>query len=549
MSFATNLVEGDTNGFGDVFISDPTGGAIRRISVATDGTQANSTSWEPTISADGSTIVYLSLADNLVANDSNETWDVFAYDMATRTTQIVSVATDGTLANGTSESPAVSGDGSIVVYTSDATNLVDGDTNEDLDVFMRDLRTKATTLVSVNINGIHAKGWSRDPAVSADGSTIAYYSDASNLVPMDTNSSGDIFTHEVATGNTRRVSVASGGAQVDFDSWDPSLSADGSVISYTSFATNLVEGDTNGDWDIFVHDVATLVTRRVSVSSDGAQSTAFSDEASISHDGTKVVFRSYGGLIRGDLAPGSQIYLHDLAEHTTSRVSVAPDGSYGNNRSGRPSMSADGSVIVFHSVAGNLVSGDTSLQPRFPGGHVFLTRGINPFDDDDGSIYEPDIEWEFVVGITAGCGVRLFCPSAVVTRGQMAAYLSRALALPATDGDYFTDDDGSIFEGDINRLAQSGITRGCAETSYCPDAPVTREQMAAFLVRAAKLTDDGGGNLFSDDDTSIFEKDIDKLASAGAAAACNPPTNTNFCPTRQVTRDQMAAIMRRTLQR
>ena len=127
----------------------------------------------------------------------------------------------------------------------------------------------------------------------------------------------------------------------------------------------------------------------------------------------------------------------------------------------------------------------------------------------------------------------------------MAAFLNRALDLPPASQDYFTDDDTSIFEADINELAQSGITAGCGGTKFCPDNPVTRGQMAAFLVRAFEYTDDGGGDLFTDDDTSIFEADIDKLATAGVTLGCNPPANTNYCPATNVSRAQMAAFLHR----
>ncbi len=128
----------------------------------------------------------------------------------------------------------------------------------------------------------------------------------------------------------------------------------------------------------------------------------------------------------------------------------------------------------------------------------------------------------------------------------MAAFLVRALHL--TDGlsDPFSDDDDSVFEADIERLAAAGITKGCnppVNDEYCPDARVTRAQMAAFLVRALGYTDDGGGDLFLDDDYSIFEADIDRLATVGVTQGCNPPINDRFCPEQYVTRGQMAAFL------
>jgi hypothetical protein len=176
---------------------------------------------------------------------------------------------------------------------------------------------------------------------------------------------------------------------------------------------------------------------------------------------------------------------------------------------------------------------------------------VDPFTDAVGSVFAVDIEWLAISGITQGCNPPVndeFCPDEFVTRGQMAAFLVRALGLPATSNDYFGDDDGTIFEDAINRLAASGITRGCnppTNDTFCPNGDVTRGQMAAFLVRALGYTDDGGGDLFGDDDGSIFEDSIDKLAEAGITRGCNPPANTNYCPNDNVTRGQMAAFLHR----
>ena len=175
------------------------------------------------------------------------------------------------------------------------------------------------------------------------------------------------------------------------------------------------------------------------------------------------------------------------------------------------------------------------------------------FIDDDGSVFEDDIEWLAAEGITLGCNPptnTMFCPNQHVTRGQLAAFLVRALNLPAASGDTFIDDNISVFEDDIERLAAAGITLGCnppTNNRFCPDSKLSRGQMAALLVRAFMYTDDGGGDLFTDDNGSIFERDIDRLAAAGVTLGCNPPTNNHFCPTDNVTRAQMAAFFHRAL--
>jgi hypothetical protein len=176
------------------------------------------------------------------------------------------------------------------------------------------------------------------------------------------------------------------------------------------------------------------------------------------------------------------------------------------------------------------------------------------FVDDNGHVFEPAIEAVAAEGITKGCNPPVndkFCPDDNVTRGQMAAFLVRALGYTDVGvGNLFTDDDNSVFENAIDKLGTAGVTKGCnppANTKFCPDDNVTRGQMAAFLVRAFAYADDGGGDLFVDDDSSVFEGAIDKLATAGVTKGCNPPTNTMFCPDDLVTRGQMARFLRRAL--
>ncbi len=191
-----------------------------------------------------------------------------------------------------------------------------------------------------------------------------------------------------------------------------------------------------------------------------------------------------------------------------------------------------------------LVSDDT--------GSAGATTKMTVLGDVGSSAFLGDIIWLADAGITKGCNPPtndLFCPNDYVTRGQMAAFLVRFLGLSDNGGgDLFLDDDGLVFESDIDKLATAGITLGCnppANDRFCPNDPVTRGQMAAFLVRALGLADDGGGNLFLDDDGLVFESHIDKLATAGITRGCNPPDNTLFCPNSPVTRGQMAAFLHR----
>ncbi|MGH8934785.1 MAG: S-layer homology domain-containing protein, partial [Acidimicrobiia bacterium] len=171
---------------------------------------------------------------------------------------------------------------------------------------------------------------------------------------------------------------------------------------------------------------------------------------------------------------------------------------------------------------------------------------LPPFIDDDGSVHEADIATIAALGITKGCNPPAndrFCPKDPVSREQMAAFLTRMLGLPAASEDFFDDDAGNIFEEDINRLAASGITFGCAEGKFCPKDLVSREQMAAFLVRALDLPE-ASEDFFDDDQGNIFEEDINRLAASGITFGCD---ERKFCPKDEVTREQMASFLARSL--
>jgi Tol biopolymer transport system component len=200
-----------------------------------------------------------------------------------------------------------------VAFASSATNLVSGDTNKHPDIFVRDLQTNQTTRVSVASDGTQANNFSFNPSISADGRYVAFTSWANNLVSGDTNGGRDIFVHDRQTGATTRVSVATGGGQAAADSQRPSISADGRYVAFESDASNLVSGDTNNHPDIFVHDRQTGVTMQVSVASDGTQTYAFSSDPSISADGRYVAFGSEAdNLVSGDTNGRFDIFVREM---------------------------------------------------------------------------------------------------------------------------------------------------------------------------------------------------------------------------------------------
>jgi len=254
-SWATNLVAGDTNGQPDVFVHDRQTGTTERVSVATGGEQANDQSRGIAISGDGRYVAFRSWATNLVPGDTNGEPDIFVHDRQTGATERVSVATGGGQSNGESSQPALSADGRYVAFDSVADNLVPGDSNDVTDVFVHDRQTGVTERVSVSTNDDEGNDASSEASISADGSQVAFDSWASNLVPGDANGALDVFVRDRSTHVTARISINfNDGGDSNDGSYDADISANGRYVVFTSDATNIVYGDNNGLRDVFIHD-------------------------------------------------------------------------------------------------------------------------------------------------------------------------------------------------------------------------------------------------------------------------------------------------------
>jgi len=373
-SLASNIVPGDTNNTYDIFVRDLSTNTTTRVSVDSAGNQANRHSDGASISADGRFVAFNSDASNIVPGDTNDAFDIFVRDRLTNTTTRVSVDSAGNQANRISRSPSISADGRFVAFNSDASNIVPGDTNGDSDIFVRDTVTNTTTRVSVDSAGNQGNSRSFITSISADGRFVAFISDASNLVPGDTNGDSDIFVRDTVTNTTTRVSVDSAGNQADDFSYNPSFSADGRFVAFTSFASNIVPGNTNRSGDIVVRDRLTNTTTLVSLDSAGNPGNLQSGTPSISADGRFVAFTSFASnLVPGDTnrerggdtnreidIVGRDIFVRDTLTNTTTRVSVDSAGNQGNSDSSSPSISADGQFVAFNSKASNLVPGDTN---------------------------------------------------------------------------------------------------------------------------------------------------------------------------------------------
>jgi Tol biopolymer transport system component len=378
-SDAFDLVSGDRNQRRDVFVRDNDLDQVRRISTA-DGGDANGSSqfggFSPAISADGCLVTFSSDATNLVADDTNGREDVFLYDCSTESIRRISIGLDGE-ANGASNFTGISADGRYIVFQSAASNLVDNDTSSRSDIFLFDRDTEEITRVNVASDGSEANRFSIDPAISGDGRIIAFISDATNLVPGDTNNVRDVFVHDRESGLTTRVNVSTTGRQADDFSFLPDLTFDGTLVAFKSAASTLVTGDTNGVPDVFVHDRTKGVTERVSVDSFGNQSQGgLSSGPSISADGRFVVFASFASnFVPGDGNGFSDIFVYDRETKQIDIVSSELDNGRpgGNVPDFPPSVSANGRWIAYASAAENIVPNDINNETD-----VFLA--CNPFD-------------------------------------------------------------------------------------------------------------------------------------------------------------------------
>lgn len=362
VSYASNLASSDTNYTSDIFVHDRLTGKTTSVSMSSDGVQGNDSSYEAAISGDSRIVSFMSVASNLVPGISSKASRIYVHDRQTRKTERVDVPIEGSQAVSSSRSPGLSHDGRFVVFNSSNPDLVPDDTNGFNDVFVRDRITGQTERVSVSSEGIQANDLSEFPSISSNGRYIAYKTEASNLVQNDTNGTYDIIVFDRQTRQTNLVSVSSNGTQGEFASFTPSLSEDGRFVAFQSWSRNLVKGDTNNSSDIFVRDLQSGLTSRVSISSDGTQANYHSSNPSISYDGRYITFSSKASnLVKNDTnSYFSDIFIHDRLTGETKLVSASLNGIQGRGNSDYPSLSGDGQAAAFESDASALVDDDTN---------------------------------------------------------------------------------------------------------------------------------------------------------------------------------------------
>lgn len=336
-----------------------------RASVSSSGAEGAGASWSPDLSADGTLVVFSSDAPNLVAGDANGNGrDVFVRDTRSNSTRLVSVSSAGLQdADGVSDVPSISADGRFVVFRSTADNLVlPATTAGRSHIYRHDLLTGTTVLVSVDTGGGEGDGNSFDPTVSGDGRYVAFGSQASDLVVGDTNGFADIFLRDMVLGTTTRVSVGAGGAEANGASSTAAVSNSGGFVAFESLATNLAGADTNGVVDIYRRDVFGSVTTRISVATAG-EPDAECTQPSISSDGNLVAFTSAAtNLVASDVAGTFEVFVRDVTAAITTLESVNSAGFGTITNSSFPFLSRNGRWLIFYSQGADLVPSDTNGQ-------------------------------------------------------------------------------------------------------------------------------------------------------------------------------------------
>lgn len=400
--------------------------AMIRVSVASDGAQPLGASYNPSISSDGRYIAFQSDA-HVFDNGTTLPAGILLHDRVTGSTDPVDITPGGIVANGRSFSPAISGDGRYIAFESYATNLVSGDTNNETDVFVHDRVTGQNTRVSVTSAGVQSDRSSDSPAFSADGRYVVFKSQAGNLADAGTPGLEKVFLHDRdadADGSfdepgaiaTTLVSVASDGTPGNGGSAVPAISANGRVIAFISNSQNLADGTTTEPYNVFVHDLTTRQTIRISDNSQGPMGAAY-DTPALSEDGRYIAFWRRQGIL-----------VYDRVDGHTALVSVASDGTPGEaNSSFLPAISADGRQVFFQSYSHNLVGDVTEYNTA-----LFVhDRDI----DTDGVFDEPGaIRTRYLASASIAFTTPLFGMSpAVSASGRYVAFTSASNSL--VDGD------------------------------------------------------------------------------------------------------------------
>ncbi|HWD25527.1 MAG TPA: hypothetical protein VG387_00070 [Rhizomicrobium sp.] len=367
-SFATDLAAGATNpDLSQVYVKNLVTGAITLVSTDSTGHASDAGSTLGGFAPNGASLAFESTSDNLVAGDTNGAEDVFLHNLASGATTLISTAADGTLGNGASVFGSFAPSGTLVAFSSTASNLIAGDTNGASDIFLKDTTDGVVSLISTAADGTAQNGtFASGGWFSPTGQFVAFVSDATNLVPgFDTGGIPQLYVKDLSSGAVHLISSSfnsgfpgdAANAAASFAGWSP----DGNEVLFTSSASNLVSGDTNGATDIFIKNIQNDLTTLVSTNASGTIADAGATDAHWSPDGGKITFTSTSdNLVAGDTNGVSDVFVKDLVTGTVTLASQTPQGAQGDAASGPGVASANGATIVFSSDANNLAGGDTN---------------------------------------------------------------------------------------------------------------------------------------------------------------------------------------------
>ena len=466
--------------------------AIERINVSSTGEQADNNNPVRFISVNhnGRYTAYSSSATNLVENDTNDSIDVFLHDSETGSTKRISVSSTGEQANNNSymNISSISDDGRFVLFASNASNLVENDTNNARDIFVHDVETAITSLISASSSGEVGKNDSYSATISADGRLVAFLSSASNLASDDTNSANDIFLHDRDTAQTSRINLSDTGQQADANSSNPLISKDGKHVVYASAASNIVATDTNyarpfppgcshdcgpdeNGQDIFIHEIATKQTEIVNLAS-GIQ-LKYTGSYRISEDARYVFFdRGYEDGSGADW----QLYRKDLetGKIVLANKTVSGQVAYFSYLS---ALSPDGRFALFNSTDENIVEGNIS-----PGEHYY----IHDFETGVTEIF--DFSVRYYIDFSGD--------------GSSIAFASDDSNLVANDTNNATD--YFITESPLVNLSDNFIAVEKLINNETRSIPLTAAQLGtgAYFKQAFKVTNNSPSRIYQ---VNVFE--------------------------------------------